>query len=245
MSKNKSDKKTNKVKNLLKIVLAVAIIGILVLGWVKGYIGVDEDGRFFLLRNPLENAVNTAQNTEGPNTGNVSDPQSDPKTGPPDDPQNNTQGGTQENIQGGPQYYTSDVLDSLKNTGIFNSTAIEHIFLGTVNSSKKGSGYHYNMISDAPGQIVEGTKSALDKNGVYTANVTVNGRKKDNYSTFYPDSWSPQQVVDAINEARTEALSTGKKDGSYYVGHGGGLRINLYLDSSKKVVTAFPIYNGK
>ena len=56
---------------------------------------------------------------------------------------------------------------------------------------------------------------------------------------------SPQQVVDAINEAREEALRTGKKDGSYYVGHGGGLRINLYLDNSKKVVTAFPIINGK
>ncbi len=208
-------KKGANLKLVLRIVLVAAVIGLLLLGWVKGWIGLDENGKFYLLRNPLENTVGA-----DPNTG--SDPQN------PD-----------------LQYYTSDVLDSLENTGIFNSTAIEHIFLGTVNSSNKGSGYHYNMISDAPGKIIEGTRSEPDANGVYTANVKVDGHKKDNYSSFYPDSWSPQQIVDAINQAREEALRTGEKDGSYYVGHGGGLRIDLYLDSSKKVVTAFPIYNGK
>lgn len=206
-------KKSSRSGRVLKIVFAVLLIGILVFGWVKGYIGVDENGRFFLLRNPVENPVNNV------NTVNT--------------------------LPSGPKYYTSDVLDSLINTDIFNSSALEHIFLGTVNSNNKGSGYHYSMISDAPGKIVEGTRSDPDPNGLYTANVTVDGHKKDNFSTFYPDSWSPQQVVDAINEAREEALRTGTKDGSYYVGHGGGLRINLYLDSKNKVVTAFPIYNGK
>ena len=212
-SKNSAGAKKGSLGRILKIAFAVLIIGILVFGWVKGYVGVDENGRFFLLKNPVDNPVNSV------NTVNT--------------------------LPSGPKYYTSDVLDTLINTDIFNSSAIEHIFLGTVNSSNKGSGYHYSMISDAPGKIVEGTRSELDKNGLYTANVTVYGHKKDNFSTFYPDSWSPQQVVDAINEAREEALRTGVKDGSYYVGHGGGLRINLYLDSKNKVVTAFPIYNGK
>ena len=237
MSKNKSDKKTNKVKNLLRIVLAVAIIGILVFGWVKGYIGVDEDGRFFLLRNPLENAVNTAQNTEGPDIGNVSDPQSDPKTDPPDEPQNNT--------QNSPQYYTSDVLDSLKNTGIFNSTAIEHIFLGTVNSSKKGSGYHYNMIEDTPGVIVEGTRSEEDEHGLYKANIEVDGHPKVHYSTFFPDSWSPQEVVDAINAARQDALDNGRNPrDTTWVGYYEGIEIDMYLNGKNKIISAYPIYAG-
>ena len=214
-------KKGADIKLILKIVLVAVLVGVLLLGWVKGWIGVDDDGRFYLLRNPLKNTANTV---------NTADP-----VGP--------SGGGEEND--GPKHYTSDILDSLENTEIFSSTALEHIFLGNVNSSNKGSGYHYNMIDDSPGKIIEGTESEPDSNGVYTANITVNGKKKDNYSTFYPDSWSPQQVVDAINEAREEALRTGKKDGSYYVGHGGGLRINLYLDNSKKVVTAFPIINGK
>ena len=87
----------------------------------------------------------------------------------------------------GPVYYTEADLKKLKNTDVFNKSAIEHIFLGTVNSSGKGSGYHYDMIKDSPGKILEETRSKTDKNGCYTAYVEVNGREKEHYSTFYPD----------------------------------------------------------
>ena len=202
----------------------VLVIGILLLGWIKGWIGIDGNGKFYLLKTPPENVAGNTVTNAGNNTNGQ-----DPSPGTED----------------GPKYYSSDVISSLKNTEYLDSETLEHIFLGTVNSSNKGSGYHYDMISDSPAEIIEGTRSDPDKNGVYTANVQVSGHKKDHYSTFYPDSWSPQQVVDAINEAREEALETGLKDGSYYVGHGGGLRIDLYMDKNKQVVTAFPIYNGE
>ena len=217
--------KKNSSKRILRIILVVLVIGVLIAGWIKGWIGVDDNGRFYLLRNPFENTVGNT----------VKDP----------DPPANTQTPSSGTEDSGPKHYSQDVISSLKNTDIFDDGTLEHIFMGTVNSSNKGSGYHYDMISGSPGEIIEGSRSEPDRNGVYTADVQVNGRKKDHYSTFYPDSWTPQQVVDAINEARTEALKTGQKDGSYYVGHGGGLRIDLYLDKNNKVVTAFPIYNGE
>ncbi|MBR5731418.1 MAG: EndoU domain-containing protein, partial [Firmicutes bacterium] len=127
----------------------------------------------------------------------------------------------------------------------FSSSAIEHIFLGTVNSNKKGSGYHYDMIEGSPGQIVEGTRSKTDKNGCYTANVTVNGYVKEHYSTFYPDEWTPQQVVDAIVAARKDALDNDRHKGSTYIGYYNGIEIDMYLDSKDRVVSAYPIYSKK
>ncbi len=145
----------------------------------------------------------------------------------------------------GQVYYTEADLKKLKNTDVFNKSAIEHIFLGTVNSSGKGSGYHYDMIKDSPGKILEETRSKTDKNGCYTAYVEVNGREKEHYSTFYPDDWSPQDVVDCIVAARNDALKNNRHKGDTYIGYYNGIEINMYLDSKDRVVTAYPIYSKK
>ena len=145
----------------------------------------------------------------------------------------------------GPVYYSADILRELTGTEVFNKSALEHIFLGTVNSSGKGSGYHYDMIKNSPGSIVEGTRSKPDKNGCYTANVEVDGHAKDHYSTFYPDDWTPQQVVDAIIAARKDALKNDRHKGDTYIGYYNGIEINMYLDSKDRVVTAYPIYSKK
>ena len=194
---------------------------------------------------PGRNTVpdNTA-NTVPDNTANTVEPDINTNTVEPDDGTANTVP-PDNSADNTPVYYTSADLRKLKGTEVFNSTAIEHIFIGSVNSSNKGSGYHYNMISDSKGQIIDGTRSKPDKNGVYTANVEVDGHRKDAISSFYPDSWSPQQVVDAIVEARADALKTGKMRGNYHVGYSNGLRIELYLDSKNKVVTAYQVKNGK
>lgn len=145
----------------------------------------------------------------------------------------------------GPVYYTEADLNKLKNTDVFNKSAIEHIFLGTVNSSGKGSGYHYDMIKDSPGKILEETRSKTDKNGCYTACVEVDGHEKEHYSSFYPDDWSPQQVVDAIVAARSDALKNNRHNGDTYIGYYNGIEIDMYLDSKDRVVTAYPIYSDK
>lgn len=141
-------------------------------------------------------------------------------------------------------YSMSDVK-ALKRTNIFASNAIEHIFDGTINSKGKATGYHYANIADSKGSIIPGTESKPDKNGVYTAKVEVNGVKKNGFSSFYPDSWSPQQVVDAINEAYEDALSDkSNKQGDLWIGYAGDLEIDMYLNNKKLITTAYPIYQG-
>lgn len=255
----------------LKIVIAFVIVAALVALFATGVIKIGNNGK--IVANTV-NTVNTAGTPEGPantaapantagndspNSSNTAPEQLNPggtgKNGQNEingnaaDPVGNASeginpsGNTAENQ--GPVYYTSEDLKNLTGTEIFNSTAIEHIFMGSVNSKKKGSGYHYDMIEDSPGQIVEGTRSKADENGIYTANVEVDGYAKSNFSSFYPDEWTPQQVVDAIAEARKEALKTGEMRGNYHVGHSNGIRIEMYLDSKDKVVTAYPVKNGK
>jgi hypothetical protein len=141
--------------------------------------------------------------------------------------------------------YTMDDVKALKRTNIFADNAIEHIFDGTINSKGKATGYHYDNIDGSKGSIIPGTASKPDKNGVYTAKVEVSGVKKNGFSSFYPDSWSPQQVVDAINEAYEDALSDkSNKQGDLWIGYAGDLEIDMYLDNNKKITTAYPIYEG-
>ena len=141
--------------------------------------------------------------------------------------------------------YTMDEVKALKRTNIFADNAIEHIFDGTINSKGKATGYHYDNIDGSKGSIIPGTASKPDKNGVYTAKVEVSGVKKNGFSSFYPDSWSPQQVVDAINEAYEDALSDkSNKQGDLWIGYAGDLEIDMYLNNKKLITTAYPIYQG-
>ncbi len=141
--------------------------------------------------------------------------------------------------------YTMDDVKALKRTNIFAANAIEHIFDGTINSKGKATGYHYDNIDGSKGSIIAGTVSKPDKNGVYTAKVEVSGVKKNGFSSFYPDSWSPQQVVDAINEAYEDALSDkSNKQGDLWIGYAGDLEIDMYLNNKKLITTAYPIYQG-
>lgn len=143
------------------------------------------------------------------------------------------------------QTYTMADIRALKNTKNFAKKTLEHIFDGTINSKGKATGYHYDGISDSKGSIIAGTESKPDEHGVYTAKVEVDGVKKNGFSSFYPDDWTPQQVVDAINEAYDYATSSkGIRDGDLWIGYAGDLEINMYLNNSKQITTAYPIYEG-
>lgn len=137
---------------------------------------------------------------------------------------------------------TAADLVYLQRTEHFTEAAIEHIFLGTVNEAGKASGYHYDGIEDSPGEIAEGTRSDPDRYGVYTARVKVNGIGKAGnrgYSTFYPDSYTPQQVIDAVNEAYENRVLL---SGSLYAGLSEeGIEIDMALDENEKIITAYPV----
>lgn len=141
--------------------------------------------------------------------------------------------------------YTQEDLDRLENLDNFRPSAIDHIFKGEINGRGQATGYHYEGIEDSPGKTVEGTKSDVDDNGVYTAQVEVNDIPKTGNggeSTFYPEDMSPQEVIDAINEAYDNRVNL---RGNTYVGESdGGLQIEMYLDADDKIISAFPIYEG-
>ncbi len=141
--------------------------------------------------------------------------------------------------------YTMADIKQLKNTEHFAKNTLEHIFDGTINGKGKATGYHYTKVKDSKGKIIEGTRSDVDENGVFTGKVEVSGIKKNGFSSFYPESWTPQQVVDAINTAYNDAINDpSNPKGSLWIGYCGDLEIDMYLDTNKKITTAFPVYEG-
>ena len=144
-----------------------------------------------------------------------------------------------------PGSWTMADIKKLRHTEHFAKNTLEHIFDGTINGKGKATGYHYDGVTDSKGSIIAGTESKPDEHGVYTAKVMVDGVKKNGFSSFYPDDWTPQQVVDAINEAYDYATSSkGKRDGDLRIGYAGDLEIDMYFDSNQKITTAYPIYEG-
>ncbi len=136
-------------------------------------------------------------------------------------------------------------IKKLKNTERFAKNTLEHIFDGTINGKGKATGYHYTKVTDSKGKIIDGTRSNVDENGVFTGKVEVSGVRKNGFSSFYPESWSPQQIVDAINVAYDDAINDpNNPKGSLWIGYYDDLEIDMYLDSNKKITTAFPVYEG-
>ena len=142
--------------------------------------------------------------------------------------------------------YTKKDIARLKHTENFAKGALEHIFDGSINKKGKATGYHYSMVEDSKGRIVEGTRSKPDRHAVFTAKVEVGDVRKNGFSSFYPETWSPQEVVDAINAAYRDAVSNPENPhGDLWIGYFGDLEIDMYLTEKKKIITAYPIYTGK
>ena len=143
------------------------------------------------------------------------------------------------------QSYTMADIKKLKNTEHFAKNTLEHIFDGTINSKGKATGYHYSKVTDSKGKIIDGTRSKADGHGVFTGKVEVSGVKKNGFSSFYPESWTPQQVVDAINTAYNDALKNpDNPQGELWIGYSGDLEIDMYMNKNKQITTAYPVYEG-
>lgn len=128
--------------------------------------------------------------------------------------------------------------DNLKGTNIFVKNGLEHIFFGSINRDGKATGYHYEGLAPDV-TIIESTRSKTDRHGVYRAKITIDGEPKKAYSSFFPQKWTPQEVVDAINEAyeNSEHIS-----GNIFEGESQGIKIQMYLTDDDKIISAFPIY---
>ncbi len=133
-------------------------------------------------------------------------------------------------------------LKNLKNTKHFTRSAIHHIFIGDVKDGK-ASGCHYAKMDNPDREILLDTKESIGKNGVYRAKIKLKGNlKKGNkgYSTFFPDKMTPQEVVDAINEAYDSKVFVPGSKNSYVGNSSGGLEIEMYIGKEGKIISAFP-----
>lgn len=142
----------------------------------------------------------------------------------------------------GEVWYTDKDIAALEHTELFYKSTLEHIFYGEVNKKGNGTGYHYDRVENTPGSIVEGTRTSEDQYGVYTGKVIVDGSPKTGnkgYSSFFPDDMSPQEVIDAINQAyeNKERLS-----GDLYAGLcDAGFEIDIVINDDGKIITAYPV----
>ena len=135
-----------------------------------------------------------------------------------------------------PETYSSEILEQLEHTESFRANTVEHIFEGEV-KRRQAKGYHYANIEGTAGEAIPDTRIELG-NGVYKVDVKVNGVIKHAKSTMFPDNMSPQEVVDAINEAYQGRKHDIKN--IYYGTSKNGLKITMYLDKDEKIVSAFP-----
>lgn len=135
------------------------------------------------------------------------------------------------------RYPKSCLIPLSKKVTFINEETIKHIFLG----SDTDKGFHYEGIEGARGKVKPGTRGDFNNKGVYRAQVEFDGKiKKTNrgYSTFFPRKMSPVQVVDAIIEAKQNAIDLGS---NRYLGVSkNGLIIEIFTDSKGNINTAFP-----
>lgn len=151
-----------------------------------------------------------------------------------------------------PLKYLKGDLEGLKQTELFEQNLIKHIFNGEVKSTSAGkgkkrleaTGYHTEVIKNAEGQIVSGTKSSPDTKGVYQGKVTVKRVRKRTMggtSTFFPEHWSPQHIVNAINEAYANKRAF-NASGYVFIGNSSeGVQIKMRINPNGKIASAFPI----
>ena len=158
----------------------------------------------------------------------------------------------QPSLEKKPKEYFKGDLEALEHTEIFEPNVINHIFNGEVKLSSAGrgrtrleaTGYHTEVIKNSEGRIIPGTKSSPDQNGIYQGRVTVNGiRKRTNggLSTFFPMHWSPQHVVNAINEAYETKISL-NPSGSICIGTSQeGIKMKMRINPNGKIASVYPI----
>ena len=134
-------------------------------------------------------------------------------------------------------------ISGLESTANFKLGALEHILEGELNVRGKAVGYHYEGFPTSKGRVISGTETSPNSFGVYKAKVEVNGVTKTSnggYSSFFPKNWTPQKVIDSINEAFANKTLIGNDTYTGFTAD--GMNIMMYLDSSGQIKSAFPIY---
>jgi uncharacterized protein YllA (UPF0747 family) len=93
-------------------------------------------------------------------------------------------------------------------------------------------------MSNTRGKIIRDV-APLNKFGVYQANVVVDGVLKNAKSTFFPKKWTPQQVIDVVNEAFENKVVF--QNNKYRGTTSTGMEIEMILKNGK-IISAYLLY---
>ena len=122
---------------------------------------------------------------------------------------------------------------------------LHHIFEGEINRKGKPTGFHSRPGGNDPhGAKVVRIKDRPNSVGVYTATIAVKdgNQWKEKFSSFFPDKFSSDQVIEAIIHAYQQ--SSDKKKQPWQGPSGYGFTIQGYTTSRGGINTAFPVYRN-
>ena len=118
-----------------------------------------------------------------------------------------------------------------------------HIFEGEINRKGKPTGFHSRPGGQDPsGAKVVTIRDKPNRHGVYTAQIAVRDgdQWKEKFSSFFPDSLSREEVLDAIVNAYSKSPNPNAQP---FEGPSGlGFQIQGYTSGRGGINTAFPIF---
>jgi hypothetical protein len=118
-----------------------------------------------------------------------------------------------------------------------------HIFEGEINRSGKPVGFHSRPDGQDPANArIVSIRDKPNRSGVYTATIEINdsGEWKSKFSSFFPDSLSRDDVIQAVLNAYNKSAN---KDAQPFEGPSGlGFSIQGYTSGRGGINTAFPVF---
>ena len=120
---------------------------------------------------------------------------------------------------------------------------LHHIFEGEINRKGKPVGYHSRPGGvDPEGARLVRVQDQANSLGVYTAIIAISdqGQWKEKFSSFFPDSFSAEDVSRSVLNAYKNSPDKKKQPWQGPSGH--GFTIQGYTTSRGGINTAFPIY---
>jgi len=118
-----------------------------------------------------------------------------------------------------------------------------HVFEGEINRRGKPVGFHSRPGGNDPANArVVSVRDKPNPSGVYTATIEIRDgdQWKEKFSSFFPDSMSRDDVMDAVVNAYRQSSD---KNAQPFEGPSGlGFMIQGYTSNSGGINTAFPVF---
>lgn len=126
----------------------------------------------------------------------------------------------------------------------------KHVFEGVTNPNGTVGGYHCPNVEGTAGEIIKEYSDGA-REAIVDADVAINGVAKNipggKFNTMFPRSWSPQHIVDKINEALMQRWKDGFSltNGAYTVEIPDGIFRTIKIKTvirNGKFITGFPVH---